>query len=453
MVPKTNQLFKSIKGQLLWLSKIIFFVITFNLICLIPSWGITLDELSEKKIVTGDKTTDIKFGQLINYLELWEANYKYDKNATKWVKEIKDIGNGTIQINDDLTTERPYTSVLIAYSLDVRDLDNNLVRLDKIITKNSDGSNETKDSGLEVFLSDAKKNNFELPSKPVNKEKTDSAVNPEVPEKSFSPPEDNKNSNKVVRNGSLANHIIVIGDKATDIKISQLIYYLEQFKADYGANKDSKWLTNKKYLDNDKVTIEDNLPSVSSDGSHPGFTLELKENKGELKTVKIEKIIFQKLKNTSNLEGKDLESLISDAKKNNFELPSNNTKNVVPANNVSNESQQNQNNNSQSSEISWKTWAIIIFIIVILILFQGLSTACPKCRKWYRNKFINKTEISRRNSFKTVTESTTHRNKQGQITGTSTKEKKIPITLIKYQRNYQCTECNHEWYDTAEVEA
>jgi hypothetical protein len=263
---------------------------------------------------------------------------------------------------------------------------------------------------------------------------------------------------------SLADYKIIANNQNTNIELKKLIYYLEQFQINYVVDKNTKWVTNKKYINDNKVIIEDNLTTKNSEGGSltlMSCILELQKKDKNLKLVQLDKLTINDLEESSTLKGNELVKFILDAQKIDFKLtpPSNNEKNSVATispedqKNMSNTSQVNTENN-KSKEWSYLEIGGLIFVVfVIIFIYSGEKTSCPKCKKWFKADLQNKKELSRRNSHKTVKETTTHKDRNGRITGTTEKEKKVPITLVKYEMAYKCSECSHEWTDTVEEEA
>lgn len=262
----------------------------------------------------------------------------------------------------------------------------------------------------------------------------------------------------------IADYRIITNKTINDVKVSQLIYYLEKFEVNYTSDKSSaKWITNKIYSNNNKIIITDDLTGKGIDGKPfvmLGYTMEFKKNLEFENTIILEKIITRDLDGSIETKGKEIDDLINTAQRNNFELPNNKQEKVLesPASlqPIINPVETKQEDNSESNFSKFlkylKIGAFIIIILVILYLVAGFSTSCPKCKKWFMADLQSKKEISRKNSHKTVTEKTTHRDRNGRVTGTSEKKKQVPITLVNYELDYKCKECNHSWLKYSEKE-
>jgi hypothetical protein len=87
----------------------------------------------------------------------------------------------------------------------------------------------------------------------------------------------------------------------------------------------------------------------------------------------------------------------------------------------------------------------IAIIISILIIVHGLSTKCPKCKKWWAGKSIDSYEMGREDDYKTVTKYDIARDADGKEATRTERKEQIHVTKVKYKNHYLCKYCKHEW--------
>ncbi|MFA6202754.1 MAG: lysozyme inhibitor LprI family protein [Gallionella sp.] len=91
---------------------------------------------------------------------------------------------------------------------------------------------------------------------------------------------------------------------------------------------------------------------------------------------------------------------------------------------------------------------MVLIVLLLAIgggIYFGLSSKCPKCKKWFSEKEIGKNLISSEQGRKTVTREDKHRNSKGEVTNTVHRKEQIDVLTKTYEIFHECKNCQHKW--------
>ena len=92
-----------------------------------------------------------------------------------------------------------------------------------------------------------------------------------------------------------------------------------------------------------------------------------------------------------------------------------------------------------------KGFVLFIDVIFFFIWLWGWSRSCPNCHKHFTRKLVNTIFLGAHTSWKDEDRVTTHRDKNGNIKGTSTVRSRSPVTVHTIQNHWVCKRCGHSW--------
>ena len=87
----------------------------------------------------------------------------------------------------------------------------------------------------------------------------------------------------------------------------------------------------------------------------------------------------------------------------------------------------------------------IAFWVIIVFAYGYYQRGCPKCSKIYCRKKIKEEIINKETTFETVIRKDTHKNAEGQITGTTERKEQARVEVKDINVTYQCSKCLYEW--------
>ena len=104
---------------------------------------------------------------------------------------------------------------------------------------------------------------------------------------------------------------------------------------------------------------------------------------------------------------------------------------------------------TDGGETSWLGIAIAAFIVlgVIVAFFQWLYKAvrrCPNCTKWWAGEIFDQDRESY-TDFETKTFTDTHRDKNFNVTGTTSRQRQVAVRVSNTTNYLQCKLCKHQW--------
>jgi hypothetical protein len=95
-----------------------------------------------------------------------------------------------------------------------------------------------------------------------------------------------------------------------------------------------------------------------------------------------------------------------------------------------------------------REFLLLLLIPVGLILaykIAGWIYKCPKCEKAFADKEVGRELIDRRQEFETVIRNDEHRDRDGRLIKTVSREEQVQVQKSKYRISHECKYCNHEW--------
>ena len=87
----------------------------------------------------------------------------------------------------------------------------------------------------------------------------------------------------------------------------------------------------------------------------------------------------------------------------------------------------------------------IAFWVLIIYAYGYYQRRCPRCSKIYCRKKIKEEIINKETTFETVIRKDTHKNAEGQITGTTERKEQARVEVKDINVTYQCSKCLYEW--------
>ena len=89
---------------------------------------------------------------------------------------------------------------------------------------------------------------------------------------------------------------------------------------------------------------------------------------------------------------------------------------------------------------------VIGAVVLIVVWVSLLITRCPKCQKWFAKKNEGRKQIGEsREGYTYVTRIDTHKDKNGNVTGSTSRQEQVRYVETTYENFYHCKFCGHKW--------
>ena len=101
--------------------------------------------------------------------------------------------------------------------------------------------------------------------------------------------------------------------------------------------------------------------------------------------------------------------------------------------------------------MGWGTWAILglalFFLIAMIVSFVEwvalVVRRCPRCSTWWAEDVGQ--EHDTRHGHETITRTDEHRNRGGEITGTTSRREQVAYKEVVTLTTFRCNACQNEW--------
>ncbi len=89
--------------------------------------------------------------------------------------------------------------------------------------------------------------------------------------------------------------------------------------------------------------------------------------------------------------------------------------------------------------------AIAVAVLSGAICFHGLTNKCPSCKRMWAAEVLSRVVTGKSEGYDTVQERITHRDREGNMTGTSERPVQRHYVMTYYDEHRSCKFCGHKW--------